>query len=204
MASERSDLDRRITAMLAKPVMRKVVGPVLLVLVSIGGLIGLGSSFLADDPTAPDPCTRLTSAEASRFVPQAGQGIASGKERKKSCEWRGSNVTLTLRLEAHKKQGRKSSATVARTAVDNDYDDGKKHTERRRARLQTSALGSAAFARTPPAGQPASYATVVFHRSGISANLTFTYAKPGMTIEQAQAQAVEAAKAVYARLPTKK
>ena len=41
----------------------------------------------------------------------------------------------------------------------------------------------------------------VFHRSGVSAILTITYADPTMTVHQAQAQAVEAARIVHGRLP---
>ncbi|GAA2432940.1 hypothetical protein GCM10010191_53680 [Actinomadura vinacea] len=85
------------------------------------------------------------------------------------------------------------------------YNDGKKYTERRRANLLNADLGAFAFARTPPTGQPASYATVFFHRDGFSGSVTLNYATPGTTtVEQAQALAVQAAQAVSVRLPSKK
>jgi len=184
---------------LPKPV--AVLLSIVCVLVAIGALIGLLSSFFADPPAPPDPCTRLTAGEVARFVPQANQGIPAGKNPRRSCEWRGPHTTLSLNLKAHAKLQRRSRSGVARSAVQDEWHDGKKHTERRRVRLETSDLGLDSFARTPPVGHPASYATIVFHRSGVSAILTITYADPTMTVHQAQAQAVEAARIVHGRLP---
>ncbi|WP_395110480.1 hypothetical protein [Actinomadura sp. SCN-SB] len=208
MVPSRSGLENRISELLKKPVVRKRVAPFLSVVLGAALLASVLFSFVEDGPVAPDPCTRLTAEEVARFVPGAGRPTTTTtkEEKEKACEWRGAEGLLTLRLEAHEAQRRRSAPDVAGMAVQDDYHDGEEHTERRRVYLHGAGLGTWAFARTPPAGQAASYATVVFHRGGVSGSLTLKYFKPGTagppaTVEQAQSLAVQAAQTLYARLP---